>query len=245
MPLARSLTNGLHALRLRLLSYLLGSTGTREPAAEHDIQKLISLVGIAVLIAPAFALYYAVVGLTELAVALTLTSLVMLSAFVVYRISGVLSVARDYFLSAFFCYLVYCGFYFGTVGSPTTFWLATLPVVGVLLGGPRAGTAWLALVLAFLAIRSGLTDRYSTADLPAHLYALSLAGMVIAIFLFVLMIDGARRRALRNLEDANAIVTELARRDSLTGLYNRRYVWETLAKEEARARQTGEAFPSC
>ncbi|MHA6298688.1 GGDEF domain-containing protein [Devosia sp. CAU 1758] len=239
---SRSPADYLQALRFRLLAYLRGNTGADDPTSESDIQKLISLVGVAVVIGPSFALYYAVVGLPELAIALTLTCLVMLSALVVYKVSGVLALARDYFLLAFFCYLVYCGYFFGTVVSPTSFWFTTFPVVGVLLGGTRAGTIWLALALSFLLAHSSLTDGSSLTHLPPHLYALSLSGMIISIFLFVLMIDGARRRALLNLENANIAVTELARRDSLTGLYNRRYVWETLAHEEARAQQLGESF---
>jgi diguanylate cyclase (GGDEF)-like protein len=242
LTLIRSLTDRLNALHFRLLSYLMGGEGLKQPSAEQDAQKLINLVGISVLIAPSFAIYYAMVGLPELAVALAITSLVMLSAFFVYRVCGVLAFARDYFLSGFFCYVVYCGYYFGTVISPTTFWLTALPVVGVLLGSARSGAVWLALVLAFLVLVSGLTDGSAPRDLPAHLYAMSLAGMVVAIFLFVLMIDGARRRALSDLESANAAVTELARRDSLTGLYNRRYVWEALAQEESRARALEESF---
>ncbi|WP_375598431.1 GGDEF domain-containing protein [Devosia sp. Naph2] len=239
---ARSPADYLQALRSRLLAYLLGKTGTGDPSAEPDIQKLISLVGIAVIIGPSFALYYAVVGIAELSIALIVSSIVMLSALFVYRVSRNLALARDYFLFSFFCYLVYCGYYFGNVASPTTFWMATFPVVGVLLGSKRAGIMWLALVLVFIAVLSGLTDGASPSPLPPHLYAMSLAGMIISIFLFVLMIDGARRRALANLEDANAAVTELARRDSLTGLYNRRYVWETLAREETYAQQVGESF---
>ena len=243
MPIfARSLLDRLHGLRCRLLTYLLSGRASRQPSAEDDVQKLINLVGISVLIAPSFAVYYAVVGLPELAIALALASLVMLSAFAIYRKTGVLAFARDHFLFGFFCYLVYCGYYFGTVSSPTTFWLAAIPVVGVLLGSARSGAIWLVLVLAFLAILSGLTDASASTALPAHLYAMSLAGMVVAIFLFVLMIDSARRRALLKLENANVAVTELARRDSLTGLYNRRYVWETLAQEEASAKASGETF---
>ena len=238
----RKLTDYLQALRARLLNYLLGGTSFRQPSAEIEVQKLINLVGMSVIIGPSFAVYYAVMGLPELAVALSAASLVMLSSFVVYKRSGILAFARDYFLVGFFCYLIYCGYYFGTVASPTTFWLAALPVVGVLLGSARSGAIWLALVLAFLALLASLTEGSSQTNFPAYLYTMSLAGMIIAIYLFVSMIDSARRRALLSLEDANAVVTELARRDSLTGLYNRRYVWEVLERVTIRAQAAGESF---
>jgi diguanylate cyclase (GGDEF)-like protein len=237
-----SASNGLQASRRRLSSYLLGGKGANTLGAEQEVQKLVSLVGLSVLIAPSFAAYYAVMGLTNLALALSISSLVMLSALVVYRVTGVLSYARDHFLFGFFCYLIYCGCYFGSVASPTTFWLAAIPVVGVLLGSARSGAAWLALVLTFLAILSGLTDGSTQTGLPDHLYSLSLAGMIVAIFLFVLMIDSGRRHAMLSLEEANASVTELARRDSLTGLYNRRYVWEALEREAAHAAAEGGSF---
>jgi diguanylate cyclase (GGDEF)-like protein len=72
------------------------------------------------------------------------------------------------------------------------------------------------------------------------LYTISLGSMVFAIFLFVLMVDAARAEAYRNLQAANAATRELAERDELTGLLNRRAL-EQLLREAVQASAKAEA----
>lgn len=208
-----------------------------------EARKFVYLNALAATLIPAFALYYAALDLGVIALALCGAGLVMLLSLPVYRATGNPSFTRDTFLAALFLFLIFATVWFGGLISPTAFWFAVIPVVGVLLGGTTAGIAWIGLVTVAMAgmalLDQGMVPQGTW---PAHLYATSLIGMSMAVFLFVMMIDNDRKRTFAQLHEANRAINELAQRDSLTGLYNRRYVWDALRKAEETASSSGQPF---
>lgn len=236
--------SGLHRAAA-LIGRLLAAPDAAE-RTRHDAKKLIKLVAVSVVIVPPFALYYLVLGLTEIGMALAVTGVVMVASLFAFRATASLQVARDLFLASFFCFLCFATHRFGTLISPASFWFTAIPVISVLLSGGRSGLAWLAIVLAGMGVLFGLSESrwaiHGALQWPEHFFAASLGSMVAAIFLFVLMVDGARRKTMAQLRQANEAIEELARRDSLTGLYNRRHVWEALQAEEDRAKAARTGF---
>ena len=220
------------------------SSGEPSNRRRHEARKLVKLNTLAVVLVPVFVGYYALLGLVPIALALALAGAVMLSSLFLYRKTGNFARTRDVFLGALFLFLVYATWWFGSIVSPTAFWFAVIPVVAVLLGGATSGCVWLGLAAVALIALVGLGDPEGSSPeaWPIHLYATSLVGMSSAVFLFVLMIDNDRKRTFAQLKEANREINELAQRDSLTGLYNRRYVWEALRKAEEKAGASGLPF---
>jgi diguanylate cyclase (GGDEF)-like protein len=77
------------------------------------------------------------------------------------------------------------------------------------------------------------------------MFVFSLIGLALALATFVLMVEMSRKTAFRELEKANQTIRDIAIRDALTGVYNRRHVWSEIGKEEVRASQNLSMFCVC
>lgn len=227
------------AAQRKLLGFSLPPGEVDLPHDLEDAAKLVNMVLLAALMVPFFIWYLVGLGYQDLAWGLALIGLVMPATLWAYRIWGSLAFSRDLFLGSLFLFLVYQALYFDSIQSAGPIWFTVMPVVSVLLGSSRAAFGWLGMVLiTIFALYLATAGEASMATFawPTHYYAVSLGGMIISVFLFVLMVEAARQSTFRRLNAANLAVKQLAERDSLTGLFNRRYIWEALEREEHQAR---------
>lgn len=228
-----------------LLGLSLPPEGGSVSSDPEGAAKLVTMVLLAAVMVPLFLVYLLVMGYHELARAMMLLGAVLPGTLLAYRIWGSLALSRDFFLGTLFLFLVYQTLFFGSVQAPALVWFTVMPVVSVLLGSSKAAFGWLGLVLltiGALYFHTGGEAAAGAIAWPHHYYAVSLACMIVSVFLFVLMVEAARQSSFRRLNAANLAIKELAERDSLTGLFNRRYIWEAMEREENQARNGATTF---
>lgn len=202
-----------------------GETATSDG---HDFaSRFVTLLAIASLFVPFFLFEFVVTGNAPAAIALSVASLVMMTAAFVYKLTGSRAGARDLFLGGLFVFLVWEASFFDTIYSPGTVWFGVLAVVAILLGSIRAASWWLIIGVAGIVgtfLLTGGSDVTSLVVSQSYelLFAVSVCGMVFAMFLFVAIIDAGRSEAHLRLEAVNARNRRLAERDELTDLFNRR-----------------------
>ncbi|WP_051914058.1 putative bifunctional diguanylate cyclase/phosphodiesterase [Nitratireductor basaltis] len=226
---------GLHG---RLVDYACAS-GRADEYGREIAGRFVTLFLLAALLIPWFIFQYSYTGFNEAALSLAIAGIGMMSSFWVFKYTGNVAFTRDTFLGAFFCFLVWQSFYFDGLTPPGSVWLVVMPVVSVLLGSRRSGTIWLLICIAALFVSYLVTDQYR---FTAHIYTsryqllhtISISCMMVAIFLFVSMVDAARAKAYQALEETAASVRLLAERDELSGLHNRRYFYERLEQRLAQ-----------
>jgi diguanylate cyclase (GGDEF)-like protein len=193
------------------------------------------------LLVPVFVLEYAIVDMWRLALPLLLAGVVMVGAPICYRLTRSISLARESFIFALFSFKAWECVVFDDVVSPGSIWFMTLPLIGIMLGSVRSAVAWLlvssmALVVMHLAFGGGVVFAIPAAQHPHLLYIFSLMGASIAIAAFLLIVENARRAAFERLRAANKTISELAIRDALTGIYNRRHIVHEVSRAEAGVR---------
>jgi diguanylate cyclase (GGDEF)-like protein len=197
---------------------------------------ILSLMG--ALMAPAFILEYAALGMWNLALPLLAATPFMLGAPLIYRLTGSLAFAREIFNGTLFAFKAWESMVFGGAVSPGSIWFIACPLIAIMLGSVRSAMAWLAIGSASLIIMQllmGDSVRFLTqaTSHPHFAYIFSLIGVSMAIALFLSLIEMGRRDAIRRLEAANRTIGELAIRDALTGVYNRRRLVEEIDRAEA------------
>ncbi len=189
--------------------------------------RFTTLLALAALFIPFFVYEFIATGNTPAAIALLITACVMIASACVYKWTGWQGAARDMFLGGLFIFLLWEASFFDTIYSPGTVWFGVLAVVAILLGSLRAGAGWIAVGLAGIAgtyLFTGDRDAFTLITSPGYelLFTVSVCGMIFATFLFVAIIDAGRSDAHARLVSANARNRRLAKRDELTGLFNRR-----------------------
>lgn len=205
------------------------------------ITTLVNVSLLAALLLPAFLLEYAVVKMWRLVLPLSVAGLFMVGAPIIYRATRSINLARELFILSLFGFKAWECFVFNDVVSPGSIWFITLPLIGIMLGSIRSALIWLlvsggALVAMHLTLDGGVVFAMPATQHPHFLYIFSLISASIAIFAFLLIVETARRRAFQRLRSANKIIGELAIRDALTGIYNRRHIVSEVSRAEAGAR---------
>lgn len=216
-----------------------------------DISKdLVSLALLAILVIVCFVAEYAYFAIWALAIPLALAGVVMVSAPWIYKKTGSPAIARECFLVSLFLFKLWESVFLASVVSPGTMWFLALPVISILLGSAVSGLLWLVLSTSSVLL---LHSHYGNAAVftkspvsePVFLYTFSLIFLGFSLVAFVLMVDASRKKALGRLKDANKVIRELAIRDPLTGIFNRRYLWERMEGEERRALTDAGTFYIC
>jgi diguanylate cyclase (GGDEF)-like protein len=168
----------------------------------------------------------------------------------IYRVTGSLALAREIFIIALFGFKTWESVVFGGAVSPGSIWYIACPMVAIMLGSVRSAMIWLAIVSASLiGLQTALGDSVRFLVQPtAHphfAYIFSLIGVTLAVALFLALVEMMRRDAFQRLEAANRMISELAIRDALTGVYNRRRLIEEIDRADADASADGESFCIC
>jgi diguanylate cyclase (GGDEF)-like protein len=200
----------------------------------HDFaSRFATLLALASLFIPFFLFEFVATGNAPAAVALSITACVLAASACVYKWTGSRAFARDLFLGGLFVFLLWEASFFDTIYSPGTVWFGVMPVVSILLGSMRAAVGWLVIGIAAIGGTFLLTNNDDTASMVSSwnyelLFTVSVCGMILAIFLFVVIVDSGRSEAHARLVSANVRNRDLAERDELTGLYNRRALRDLL-----------------
>ena len=232
--------------KLLLIRILPPEVDTSSEQAE-DAARLLTLAILAAFLVPVFIGEFIYFELWSLAIPLSVAGLCMVSIPWIYKRTASLAAAREAFLISLFGFKLWESILFGSVIAPGSMWFACLPIIAILLGSPASGGIWLVVSIASMLTlhRVGLSNVFYTdspTSSPEFLYTFSLVFMTVAVTVFVYMVDAARKKALRRLKRANAIVKALAERDPLTGVFNRRHVWEEMRLAERRANSSATTF---
>ena len=226
------------------------------PALQQDAAQAVragNVVNAAVMAGtagPLYALAYWLLGLQTAAVEILLCCAVMLSAPPVLRLTGSVVAAREVFLCALFFNFSWLSWHLGGIVSPTVSWLITGPVVAMFLGGKRCAGFWLAMscasaTLIYLLEANGLAQPLSPrADMPL-LHLVCDLGLYVVVLVFVLLFELTKNDGFSRLRQALATINELAIRDELTGIHNRRFLLDLVEKEKERADRNGSEFCLC
>lgn len=206
------------------------------------VTTLVNVSLLAALLVPVFLLEYAIVRMWNLVLPLLIAGALMIGSPMIYRLTRSLSLARESFIFALFGFKAWECAVFSDVVSPGSIWFMTLPLIGIMLGSVRSALIWLivssmALVAMHLILAGGVVFPIPAAQYPHFLYIFSLIGASIAIAAFLLIVENARRVAFQRLRAANETISELAIRDALTGVYNRRHIVNEVSRAEAGARR--------
>jgi diguanylate cyclase (GGDEF)-like protein len=223
-----------------------------DPQSElaDDVSRLLNLSCLAVPVILVFVAEFAVFGIWQLALSLGLAGIVMVASPWIYKQTGSLGIARESFLVSLFLFKLFESVVLASVSSPGSMWFIAMPTVAILLGNPVSGACWLGvstasvLGLHHLYARSPALVDGMQRDLD-FLYTFSLVFLGMSVATYVFMVDASRKKAYRRLQDAHALIRELAIRDPLTGVFNRRYIWERMQNEEKRAQAGFGVFHVC
>lgn len=230
----------------RYLRYILPADTRVSSAQAMLVTSLVNVSLLAALLVPVFLLEYTVVHMWRLVVPLLVAGMVMVTAPLIYRLSQSLILAREAFIVALFSFKLWECVVFGDVVSPGAVWFITMPLIAIMLGSILSAVMWLvvtntALILAHLMLGNGVAFPIPGTQNPHFLYIFSHIGASIAITVFLLMVEHARRHAFQRLKIANKTISDLAIRDALTGVYNRRHI----VSEISRAEDGTETFTIC
>jgi len=223
-----------------------------DPLSEqaHDVARLLNLSLLAAPVVVAFVAEFAVFGIWQLAVSLALAGTVMVASPWIYKKTRSLSMARESFLVSLFAFKLFESVFLASITSPGSIWFIALPIVAILLGSVISGLCWLAISTAgfFLLHQLHGSSPHIAGLLPAEmnfLYTFSLVVLGVSVTTFVFIVEASRKHAYLRLQEANDVIRELAIRDPLTGIFNRRHISARMEDAERRARSGAGTFQIC
>jgi diguanylate cyclase (GGDEF)-like protein len=225
---------------------LLGQAAGQRARAEN----LVNAALLAATAGPLYALAYHLLGFDAAALEILLCCACMLGSPLLLRASGSIRAARELFLCALFFNFTWLSYNLGGIGAPTASWLITAPLVAMFLGGVASALFWLALsCMATVAIYALPGAGYTLPSPPvadmALLYLTCHLGLFVVVLVFALLFEMTKTQGFVKLEQALGTINELAIRDELTGVHNRRYLLSLIEKEKERSDRNGRAFCLC
>ena len=199
---------------------------------------------------PFYALAYYLLGFGAAAAEILLCCVVMLASPLLLRASGKIGAARELFLCALFFNFTWLSYNLGGISAPTASWLITGPLVAAFLGGIWSALFWLAMSCGAASLIYGLAaSGHALPDHPvsdmALLYLVCHLGLFVVVLAFALLFELTKTQGFVKLEQALGTINELAIRDELTGVHNRRYLISLIEREKERSDRNGRAFCLC
>ena len=220
------------------------------PALLSRAQNMINAVVMAALAGPFFACVYYYLDYPAGARMILLACLPMLCSPFVMRWSGSMRAACEVFVGACFFIFTWLSVHMGGVTSPTAAWLIVPPVVAMLIGGMRSSVFWTSASCLTLSILFALPmlgvplPRHHVPDMQS-LHFLSAIGLIVLVVSFVLLFEMTRTQGFIKLERALNFINELAIRDELTGVHNRRHLLSLIESERSRSARAARPFCLC
>jgi diguanylate cyclase (GGDEF)-like protein len=218
--------------------------------ARTRAENVVNAALLAATAGPFYALAYHLLGFDAAAVEILLCCGCMLASPLLLRASGSIWAARELFLCALFFNFTWLSYNLGGIGAPTASWLITAPLVAMFLGGVASALSWLVLsCIAAIAIYLLPGAGYPLPEHPvadmALLYLACHLGLFVVVLVFALLFELTKTQGFVKLEQALGTINELAIRDELTGVHNRRYLLGLIEKEKERSDRNGRVFCLC
>lgn len=192
---------------------------------DAEILRRYNLVVSIILITAAFDLNYAgitmLIGMQEGTFVMLVTFLLNIGLpFLLRRGLPILWVTNLYLLIGAQA-IVQCIYFSGGFHSPVLPWLATTPIVAMLMGGRRTGIAWLVINTIIVIIFSLLEK--SGYSFPLHydqnwrneFFTNCFAGLIMIIFFVALVFENGKNLALKKLAANNELLAEERKRTAL------------------------------
>jgi diguanylate cyclase (GGDEF)-like protein len=220
------------------------------PALQTRAQNIINAVVMAALVGPTFASFYYYLDFAAGAAMILWSCVPMLATPFVLRWSGSMRLACEVFVAACFVLFTWLSVHLGGVTSPAAPWMIVPPIVAMLIGGMRSALFWTSascIILAsmfMLPLLGVALPLHRLPDIQA-LHLLSHALLIILTVIFVLLFEITRTQGFIRLERALNFINELAIRDELTGVYNRRHLLALIEAERTRELRAGQPFCLC
>ena len=121
----------------------------RATSNEHRLARRAIVFGLAMLIwSPVFAPIFYLLGSPRGGGLILLTGFAILGAMGTLRITRSINLTGQFIALAVFVCLVGLATCTGGMGSPSLWWLTSIPIIGLILGGVRSGLVWVAICCA-------------------------------------------------------------------------------------------------
>jgi diguanylate cyclase (GGDEF)-like protein len=222
----------------------------RDGALRMRAEHLVNAAALAALCGPFYACSYYLLGATRAAAAISVCCTLICAVPFLLRATANVFIARESFLAIIFFNFAWLTIYLGGVNAPTAAWLITAPVAAMFLGGAISASFWLlmscATIVGIYLLDHVLPPAHQLAsnNMPLlHLICNLLLYAVVVIF--VLLFEIAKTQGFIKLEQALAVINELAIRDELTGSHNRRHLMKLLDEEIYGSGRSGNLFCLC
>ena len=222
----------------------------QEAAVLTRAENVISAALLAATAGPFYALAYYLLGFDGAATEILLCCAVMLASPLLLRVTGSIGAARELFLCALFFNFTWLSYNLGGISAPTASWLITGPLVATFLGGIWSALFWLAMscaaaALIYLLAAAGHALPVQAVSDMAMLYLVCHLGLFVVVLAFALLFELTKTQGFVKLEQAVRTINELAIRDELTGVHNRRYLMSLIEREKERSDRSSRAFCLC
>jgi len=135
-------------------------------------------------------------------------------------------------------YFVYL-FLDGSVGISATYWLYSYPILVLFMLGALRGSLLFALWMLALASTILFRDSIAVYEIYTPSLLLRFYGSMLVVYSFTLVFEWTRKQTERKLEESRSSLNDLAHRDGLTGLYNRRFLANTVSVVLDQLKRTG------
>ncbi|MDN4058313.1 bifunctional diguanylate cyclase/phosphodiesterase [Massilia sp. YIM B02769] len=222
----------------------------QEAATLTRAENVVSAALLAATAGPFYALAYYLLGFDSAVTETLLCCAFMLTSPLLLRVSGSIVAARELFLCALFFNFTWLSYHLGGISAPTASWLITGPLVAAFLGGIWSALFWLAMsctaaALIYLLAAGGHALPVHPVSDMATLYLVCHLGLFVVVLAFALLFELTKTQGFVKLEQALRTINELAIRDELTGVHNRRYLMNLIEREKERSDRNGRAFCLC
>lgn len=221
----------------------------QSPSATTHAENLLSCVFLAVIVIPFYGAFYLFLGDSINARYCFLAVLGVLSIPMLLKWTRSTAIPCEALTVIVYLLLFALTFRLGGVGAPTVIWFAVCPLIATAGAGARSGVIWSGLsLLAVIGIYAmdvmALFPPIVVNDMRL-LSTISTVSFVVTVAIFLMIFERINSSAILRLDHALSIIHDLAIRDELTGVFNRRELIRVAEHEKGRVDQHGSQFSLC
>lgn len=213
-------------------------------------QSLLISAALAAILLPLYAALYYYLGDCINSAFCLLATLPAIATLYVFRHTGALASASALLTASLFVLLIALSVRLGGIVAPTVAWFVVCPIIAVMTAGLRIGLMWTAA--AMFAVAGLYVCPLLGVPFPAlmvtdmhFLHLVATIGLVTVITVFILVFEKNNARGIARLSAALGQIQELAIKDELTGVYNRREIIRLARDEKRRQQRCGGTFCLC
>jgi diguanylate cyclase (GGDEF)-like protein len=228
--------NKLLKIYIRFTQSFIPKNLIEQPLEYARAQCIVNAAMCSCIAAPIFSLVYALLGDYNDSLALFISTVLLSLSPIVMKATKNRKIAQEYFITILYCLIVWLVYTSNGFKSPIILWLVCCPLAAMFLGGFIPAFRWL---LFSLVTTSGFyflnTIHWGFPTNPIiRLDILQFWSYILLnciIILYISLFEIMKNEGFLKLEVAMTTIRELAIRDELTGLYNRRYLLQLLEEE--------------